>query len=859
MQRIMRLFDNNRVLKLLTNRELFIKIYILSCLLWFFPALGLFIDPICKICFIWGILLIGYDILGKRFVLQAAYWYWFNAMLVSYCVTILVNVQTNFYMGIKHLFYSAIALMIIFTQNGYVKNHDEKKLIKWVNSSIIIITFLASTISLIMYCLHLSIRFEQNGVIFRQGFIENRLFGVYGSPNIGALFSVICIALICINAYIERGSLLKWRKFYILNGIIQLLYFSLTLSNGGFLTAVVFTTLLICVFVFMELRKNKGIVKSILFSILLATVAAICLNYTMLGIRKVMSLVPSTFEYVKNSIFEENEGDEQIKIVFDRIESGDDVSNGRTTIWSASLKIWIQSPLFGIADARVDEDNPESFAYSLDELNDAEMERMTAVEGNLHNSYIQILTNSGIAGFICFLVFIILVIKKYIKYLFVEDTKSGFYKIIGMLFCMLGAIGANGMVENHLLFNRQDPRGMIFWFYLGCGLILIKNAVSESRFKDYACRKEKNKFLFACDTPLQLFNSINFVENNQMGSAGKSDLIIIHQFSNSYTIADKIKGKGIFSHVYDAIPIKEKRGIKSKFNTLFRVLYPKKAVHESLGTQAKKMSYCHRNYFLSFQTPTTIGFQLANPYADIYLMEDGLGTYVGNIEQDFTSPLYKLINNYFLERRMSLNPLAVYMNNPQLCHSSISAEFSKLHNLKENPECLRVLMDIFDYSPDKRSSVSKFIYMTQPLEEMSGYIPGEEAGVLQTLREVLNINDVEVRIHPRQKNYSADGLKIGENSQMWELECIYKISDSKVLISAYSTTLFMPKILNDAEPVLIFIYKFLFSGVSDKDWREKEKFIKDFAAEYTDPSKIFIPETLDEFRQILENLKQGSQ
>jgi len=854
MQNTINVFKANKILEVITNRDIFIRIYIICSILWFFPALGIFINPISKLCLIWGIFLIVYDAFHKRFFLQTSYWYCIVAMMAMYCITILINIQSNFYMGIKHLAYTAIALMIIFSQNGHRGNADIKNKIKFVNSSLIIIIFGASVISLLMYCLHLEIRFEQNGVIFRQGFLENRLFGVYGSPNIGALFSIISIALTCINSYIKNGSLVKWRKAYIVNGIVQFLYFSLTLSNGGFLTAIVFSTLLVCVYAFMQLRKKKNIFQAILFSTIFAVVIAICLNFAMLGIRKGMSLVPSTIEYVKNQICNDDSEEEEVKIVFDRIESGDDVSNGRTTIWSAGLKIWMQAPLFGVADIRVDEENPQSFAYSLDALNDAEMERITAIDGNLHNSYIQILINSGIVGALCFLVFIILVVKKYIQYLFLENTESGSYKIIGMLFCMLGAIGADGMVENYLLFNRQDPRGMIFWFYLGCGLILIRNAVSGSRFKDYVCRKENVKFLFVCDTPFQLFNVINFVENNRMRSNGKSDLVIVHQFRNSDEFAKKIKEKNLFSNVYDVVPVEERRGVKSKIRTLTRVFFPKRAIREFLATKNSKISCLHRRYFLSFQTPVTISFQLANPYADIFLMEDGLGSYVGNIEEDYTSSLYKIVNKYFLEDRLSLNAVALYLNYPKLCHSLIKTEIRKLNNPKENRKCIEALTEIFGYSFDKHSSEKKYLYLTQPLSETPGYITNGEEKIFQVLADVLDIDDVEIRVHPRQKQCINNGWMISDSSQMWELECIYRINNNQVLISAYSTTLFMPKILNDSEPILIFIYKLLFSNVFTEIWLEKERFIKDFASEYENSNRVFIPETIEEFRGILESL-----
>lgn len=862
MKSIVDFIDNYKLLRILTDRGIFIRFYFLCSVLWFFPLLGWIVDPIAKVCFIWGALLIGYDIIGKRIVLRTSYWYWIALMLIMYCVTILLNSQSNLYMGIKHLIYNGIAILVFFSQNGHIKREkaNENKLLKWINSTIIIIVFFASCISLAMYCLHIGIRIELNGMTFRQGFLENRLFGIYTSPNTGALFSIICIGAICINSFLNRGSLIKWKKSYVLNAVIQLIYFSLTLSNGGFLSAATFIILTICLFVSMKMVKTKKILVTVFLSLILTVISIVGLSLAINGIRTIMSSVPGLISNLETAVEEDVTGEENEKtsketITFERIETGDDLSNGRLSIWTGSLKIWIQAPIFGIADAKVDKDNIEDFAYSLDNLNASEMERMTLVDGNLHNSYIQILTDSGLVGLICFLAFIILVVKKYLKYLFVEDIENGSYKIISMLVCILGTIGVNGMVETHLLFNRQDPYGLTFWFYLGSGLILINNAMNEARFKDYACRNQREKFLFICDTPFQIFNCVNFVQNNQMGGKGKSDIIIVHQFQNSKKISERLKKQKIFCHVYDVNPLKKEKGVKSKFRTFIRIMTPKRTISSCLNESCDKIKTRYRFFFLSFQTSLALSFHLANPYVDIYLIEDGLGSYVGNIEDDFTSVLYKIMNKYFLDDKLSLRPQAVYLNSPQLCYSKISTKFAKLADPKSDSGNLKKIMDIFNYSLDNESSQSHFIYLTQPLEETKGYIRNSECIVQKTLHEELNKDSLEVRVHPRQKDYRTEKLKISDNSQMWELECLFKICDSQILISAYSTTLFMPKLLNNKEPILIFVYKLLFEDTGSKEWLEREKFIANFAATYADPLRVFIPDNMEEFRNILKKLR----
>ena len=105
-----------------------------------------------------------------------------------------------------------------------------------MNSIIISIALIAGIISIIMFLLNINLNIEQGTSHFRQGFVENRLFGVYTSPNTGALFGIISIIAGCINSVIKTGRIFSWKRIYIVNAIVQIMFYTLSLSNGGFIT-----------------------------------------------------------------------------------------------------------------------------------------------------------------------------------------------------------------------------------------------------------------------------------------------------------------------------------------------------------------------------------------------------------------------------------------------------------------------------------------------------------------------------------------------------------------------------------------------------------------------------------------------
>ena len=89
-----------------------------------------------------------------------------------------------------------------------------------------------------------------------------------------------------------------------------------------------------------------------------------------------------------------------------------------------------------------------------------------------------------------------------------------------------------------------------------------------------------------------------------------------------------------------------------------------------------------------------------------------------------------------------------------------------------------------------------------------------------------------------------------------ELECCNTISDNHILIGGFSTAQLMPKILDGAEPYLIFVYKLFFDSkeLSSTFWKSTETFIYKFRDQYKNKNKVFIPETMEEFKAILEKL-----
>ena len=498
-----------KTVDILTNRMLFSILYLVFAVMWYFPTLGGVLDYPKKILFVWGIALIGYDLLKKRICFSGYKSLWLVLFSALYIITILFNMD-RLYSGIKHLIYNSILLFVIYPQDLNADEERQKNIFVAANDIIIAITFIAGFISIVMFAFQYTHVFSRGETLLAIGVYYNRLHGVYTSANIGALFSVVSICLSGITYALNKNHFLKFKWFYVINSIVQFMYYSATLSKGGYLAIATCIVTVIIIFVLPYLLKNFKTVIAVMLAMVCLAASLLTLHGATFVSRKAMTLLPKAV-----SVIDFNGKDKEIEepIKMERAETDDDITNGRLTIWAAGLALWKEKPLVGIAEADVY--NGETLVADIDEskltkLNISELKR---VDGYMHNAVIQILVYSGILGLLIFAIFAVNIAKKYIISLKSFYGTSA-YAPLAAIFVLLASLLSQVVSESHILFCRQDPHAIIFWLYLGYGIFFI----TKENFV-----KSKND-LFLCDTPYQVVNSVNLAK-----SKGNADVYIYSQ------------------------------------------------------------------------------------------------------------------------------------------------------------------------------------------------------------------------------------------------------------------------------------------------------------------------------------------
>ena len=358
----------------------------------------------------------------------------------------------------------------------------------------------------------------------------------------------------------------------------------------------------------------------------------------------------------------------------------------------------------------------------------------------------------------------------------------------------------------------------------------------------------RKSIVFACDTPIQVLNAVNLKETYYKDY--KSDIYVYAQFRTARSICDGLVKSEIFDNVFFIDPYKKYSATAQKMVTIKRMIFP----YSVLKKYSREREVPKRKYDIiafSFITPFTISVFGMAKADEFILLEDGIGTYVSDILNNYTSSIFKRIAAHMSYKKI-FTPQKIAVYNPQMLKEK-EVEVLELENTFPK-ELRKKIEQIFGYKENTFYRDNKIVYLTQPLQENKGFSAEKAEEIIRVLKK--QKEDIVVRIHPRDnteyyKEFCSDSV-----NNLWELECIHQISDESILIGGYSTTQFMPKILKNVEPYVIFLYKLLFDDLDEDYWKNIEVFIRKFKTNYSKPNKIIVPETIEELGKIMDKIKK---
>ncbi|MEX1562917.1 O-antigen ligase family protein [Enterococcus sp. C43] len=455
--------------KSLLSRDAFRVINLIICLLYFMPSTFNVTNIPMKIAFAWGGIIVLYEVfIKKNFFKMRFSWLLIGAM-ISFILTIIINRENFFIPSIYNFGYLLITLIVIFPADFSQSEEEKKKKMVYFNNVFIIIIFLAALISIYQFIFLISYHVPTGtpGLLARQGFIEHRLFGVYTSPNVGAMFGYTSIILSLISVLISKITK-TIRVFYMMNFIVQIFYITLSSSRGAQVVICSFLVLFLLLFANSKFRKSIREVLPVKIK-WMVSILLVLLVYFSFGTnyaKDFLATIPVSIDR-KVEVIESNESDKtplpEKEVILQHSSDNSEISAGRFTIWKAALKVIRPTLLFGYGETDFYGNSDAKFLKKVD-LDTTDVNELKRAHGNMHNGFLQVLVSSGIIAFICIYAFYVLNIFSLLKTFFRSKVN---YAFLGIVLIFILSIFIDEMVEAHVLFNKRDVISIVFWYYLG--------------------------------------------------------------------------------------------------------------------------------------------------------------------------------------------------------------------------------------------------------------------------------------------------------------------------------------------------------------------------------------------------------
>lgn len=359
---------------------------------------------------------------------------------------------------------------------------------------------------------------------------------------------------------------------------------------------------------------------------------------------------------------------------------------------------------------------------------------------------------------------------------------------------------------------------------------------------------------FICCTPYHIVNTIFLLKGYY--SKDNNILFLCNHFVNAEKIVQSLKNEALFSAVYfikdENLRSKNFKKLTEKLKLLN--LYISKHSIEKYCSISEQPDQVIFYSFTLFNTLLLTYCKKKNSNVKFYIGEDGNRDY---IYQDFgvnTTKLFKIIR--FLSKLNNHEIIFIpdkyirFLYCPNLIEKK-NTDIKILPIIKNEKNYAigrDVLNRIFEFNDDMNIK-DKYIFFESVLEENMEL----QNKIIKSFR--IFTRAFILKTHPRSDiNYV--GMKQYKHYHVpWEIICMNSDMKNRVLISVNSNACLTPKIMFGKEPELIFLYKLVYKN---EKLNEIENFMQHFFDLYADKTKLYIPNTIEEFNDLIRLFKTNN-
>lgn len=345
---------------------------------------------------------------------------------------------------------------------------------------------------------------------------------------------------------------------------------------------------------------------------------------------------------------------------------------------------------------------------------------------------------------------------------------------------------------------------------------------------------------FIAETPYQVFNCVNLADNDPKVARQHNILFIRNFFRGANSLIQRLGALKIFDEVFEY----------SYDTNASCVLSPKKFLTKTIGNTDCCSKRCNYIY-TPVVTKMTIALMRINKDARLCFYEDGTGSYYGKINLfNLSHSLKATLYAYRCLNRI-IKPEALYLNNVDMCRSEIKTEIRAFPQITTACKLVQDQCPYLFGEPIDEYDFYKFIVLSQPCDKSTKLNSIEYSNLSQSILDSLKGIEYIYRPHPRDvKTINTAGV-IDDKGVLWEYICAGKINNANILIGYFSTSQFIPKLLFNKEPFIIFTFKLFGQNTVNEKFQNEVDRLKTF---YSEPQRIFVPNNLQELKDIIKLL-----
>lgn len=364
-----------------------------------------------------GVLLIILDLVSERVIFKSKYVLFLISFIIVQIISAVINSQFGIIDNIKTVIWTSIHILIIYSFFIRFGKKKGMQLFKIIFNIINFTWMVCSVFSLGQFFLQIGYHAEENANhLVRQGFIENRLFGVFLDPNFASIIS-LCMIFFCIFLYGINKA--KWRKVY---SVFCILVHYMYIVLSGSRTVVICLYAASIIFVGLKVRnyclkkmctigkKVKFLFASVVItSVIFISMYAICRQ----------ALPKFTYEIEKQQHLQKEEVFEKEKELLHRKDvRKENVLNNRSMIWKEYIKsLKGKDLIFGLSPRN-------ALKYIQDKYPDSYL----AESGyRVHSDYIGVFIYTGLMGSLVIFVYAVLILRKIINHIKTKKEISDIY------------------------------------------------------------------------------------------------------------------------------------------------------------------------------------------------------------------------------------------------------------------------------------------------------------------------------------------------------------------------------------------------------------------------------------------------